>query len=371
MDLDLQKYLKLLARIAIIVMLLVAAHFLYSYVFPIIGEILSYLPELFLPFIIAVILAVLIEPLVVFFETKLRFRRTLAVLTSLGLSFGGLTYLIVLIMTTIVSEVTSLYFFTRANSDEIIDRVMTSFNDIQLFYLRLDLPQQIQDSIEDSLEALLKLVNRLMDASIEQLVNWLTMLPSLFIFLIISTIATFFIMKDRALIREFFLGVIPDKARLKTRDVIGQLFKTLVGFVKAYSILVSTTAVVTMVALKLLGIKYILTIGIIVGLLDILPVLGPGLLFIPWILWQFIIGKTSLGIGLIVVYAVISVVRQSLEPKVVGHNIGLHPLATLVSLYIGLQIGGFKGMIIVPVLVVIFVACYRAGVFNQLIWRKM
>ena len=139
---------------------------------------------------------------------------------------------------------------------------------------------------------------------------------------------------------------------------------------KAYSILISITAIITIVGLKILGISYIFTIGILVGILDILPILGPGTLFIPWIIWEIISGDTGFAVSLLVLYVIISVVRQFLEPKIIGDNIGLHPLATLISLYVGLQLGGIVGMIAGPVLLVIFIACYRVGVFNRFNWRK-
>ena len=116
--------------------------------------------------------------------------------------------------------------------------------------------------------------------------------------------------------------------------------------------------------------KYIFTIGIVVGILDILPILGPGTFFVPWIIWALISGDTKVALSLLIVYIIISVVRQFLEPKIIGDNIGLHPLATLISLYVGLQLGGVIGMIMGPVLVVIFIACYRAGVFDNINWRK-
>jgi len=91
---------------------------------------------------------------------------------------------------------------------------------------------------------------------------------------------------------------------------------------------------------------------------------------IPWIIWEFITGHTGMGISLSVVYTIIIVVRQFLEPQIVGDSIGLHPLATLLSLYVGLQIGGITGMILGPVLVVIIIASYRAGLLERFDWRE-
>jgi sporulation integral membrane protein YtvI len=148
------------------------------------------------------------------------------------------------------------------------------------------------------------------------------------------------------------------------------LLKALNGFFRAYSILITITAIITLISLKILGVKYAFTLGITVGIMDILPVFGPGAIMVPWIVWEFMTGNTGMGVSLTVVYGLISVVRQFLEPQIVGDSIGLHPLATLISLYVGLQLGGFAGMILGPVLLVIFIASYRVGLLDRFDWRQ-
>lgn len=371
MDPELSKYLKVLTRITILVMALVAIYLLFMFVFPIIGKILSYLPILFLPFIFALLLAVVIEPIVVFFEIKLRIKRSISVLLSLVMVVGGLIYLISILIAKIIQEISGMIPNLVSYSDSFSQKFIDAISEIRLLYVRLNLPVELQQSIQQKIQDSIQGLESVMDQSIQVLIKSMTFLPDTFIFLMIATVATFFIIKDRALLKTFFMRFIPGTARTKTRKVIAELFNALIGFLKAYSILISITAIITMLSLKILGVKYILTIGIIVGLLDILPVLGPGTFFIPWIIWELASGDTRLGISLLVVYIIISAVRQFLEPKIVGDNIGLHPLATLVSLYAGLQLGGVIGMILGPVLVVIFIACYRVGLFDDLKWRKV
>jgi sporulation integral membrane protein YtvI len=209
-----------------------------------------------------------------------------------------------------------------------------------------------------------------MNNSINILMQGFVKLPGILVFLGISTVATFLIIKDRALIRTFVIDVLPSPSRAKSRNVITELLKALSGFLKAYSILITITAVITLVSLKILGVEYAFILGILVGIMDILPVLGPGAIMVPWIIWEFIVGNTSMGVSLLVVYTIITVVRQFLEPQIVGDSIGLHPLATLISLYVGLQLGGVTGMIMGPVLVVILIASYRAGLLDRFDWRE-
>ncbi|HBQ86534.1 MAG TPA: sporulation integral membrane protein YtvI [Syntrophomonas sp.] len=370
MDPELQKNIKTLIRLTIFVMALVAIHLLFTYVFPIVGNMFSFIPVLFMPIIMAVILAVLIEPVVNFFETRLRLKRSLAVLMSLLVVVGGFFYLLFEIVSIVIKEMSGMYMQAASHSDEIINKIMTSFTDIKIFYLNLSLPPQVEPSVQSSLQKAVEWLQSFMDQSINSMVQIIGFLPNFFIFLIIATVATFFIIRDRAELRKFILDILPGHARSKTREIIGQLFKALVGFLKAYMILISITAIITMTALKILQIKYVLTLGLLIGLMDILPILGPGGIFVPWIIWEFISGDTRMGISLLVVYIIISAVRQFLEPQIVGENIGLHPLATLISLYAGLQLGGVAGMILGPILVVIFIACYRAGLFERFSWGR-
>jgi len=370
LDPELQRSVKKLVRISFIVMAMVAFYLLFTFVFPILGRMLSYFPVVFMPFIFAILLALLIEPVVVLFEKHLRLRRVWAVFFSLILVIGGFVCILILLVAVTIKEMSALYRLALSYSDQIIGQVMTFLSDFRLSYLQLNLPPQVQVTAQENLQKGLQLLQHLMNDSINGLMKGLASLPGLMVFVGIATVATFFIIKDRALIKSYVIEFLPGPARNKSREVITELIKALSGFFRAYSILITITAIITLVCLKILGVKYAFTIGILVGILDILPVLGPGAIMVPWIVWEFIVGNSGMGISLTVVYGLISVVRQFLEPQIVGDSIGLHPLATLISLYVGLQLGGLAGMIMGPVLVVIFIALYRVGLLDRYDWRK-
>jgi sporulation integral membrane protein YtvI len=370
MDPELQKNLKKLVKWTIGVMILVAVYLLFNSVFPIVVKLLAYFPVVFMPFIFAILLALVIEPVVILFEKYARLKRNWAVFFSLVMVIGGFIFLVLLIVSVTIKEMSALYPLAMSRSDQIIGQVMASLSDFRLFYLQLNLPPQLQAALQDILQKGLQFLQYLMNNSINALVQGFASLPGILMFLGIATVATFFIIKDRALIRTFVMDILPSPARSKTREVITELLRVLSGFFKAYTILITITAVLTLVCLKILGVKYAFTMGIIVGLLDILPIFGPGAVMVPWIIWEFIAGNPSMGISLTVVYTLITMVRQFMEPQIVGDSIGLHPLATMFSLYVGLQLGGVGGMILGPVLVVIFIASYRAGLLKRYDWRE-
>ncbi|NLB53080.1 MAG: sporulation integral membrane protein YtvI [Syntrophomonadaceae bacterium] len=371
MEPELQKYLKLLIKMSIGVLVLLAVYLLLVYVFPLFGGILAKLPVLLAPFIIALVIAVLVEPLVNFFEIRIRLRRSWAVIFSLVLSVGGFFYIVSALIVKVIDELSGLYPRMMAYSDQTINQFISAIGDIRLFYLQLDLPLEVEKTLQDNLENAMNLLKSFMETTVNSMVQILTALPNMFIFIMIATVATYLIIKDRALIRTFLFSFIPAAAQSQTRQIVAELFQALIGFFKAYSILISITGLLTIVGLRIMGIDYYLTIGIVTGLLDILPIVGPGTLFVPWIIWELMTGKTKMAVSLLILYIIISAVRQFSEPKILGDNIGLHPLATLIALYMGLKLGGIAGMIAGPVLVVIVIACYRAGIFNSLLRRKI
>ena len=139
----------------------------------------------------------------------------------------------------------------------------------------------------------------------------------------------------------------------------------LVGFVWAQLILVTITTLITIVGLLLLKIRYAFFLGLISGLLDIIPVLGPTLLFLPWIIIAVMTGDVALAIGLAIVYAAMNVVRHVLQARVIGSRTGLHPLAVLLSLYLGMRFLGPSGVIAGPLTLILLSAILRLGVFND------
>ncbi|HPF43270.1 MAG TPA: sporulation integral membrane protein YtvI [Syntrophomonadaceae bacterium] len=370
MEPELQKYLKVLIKMSIVVLALLALFLLVVYVFPMLGALLIKLPVLLMPFIIALVIAVLIEPLVNFLETRVKLSRGWAVVLSLIIAVGGFFYIISLLIVKIINELSGLYPLISSYSGQTIQQIIDSISQFRLFYLQMNLPTNVQSTLQDNLQNIVSFLQTFTESVVNMMIQLLAALPNIFIFILIAVVATFFIIKDRALIRNFIFEFIPSAAHSQTRDIVAHLFNALAGFFKAYSILISITAILSIIGLKILGIDYYLTIGLMAGLFDILPIVGPGTIFVPWIIWELMTGDTPMGVGLLIIYVVISVIRQFAEPKILGDNIGLHPLITVMSLYIGLKLGGIAGMIAGPVLMVIIIACYRAGVFDGILQRR-
>ena len=126
----------------------------------------------------------------------------------------------------------------------------------------------------------------------------------------------------------------------------------------------SLTAFITIVGLLLIGNRYAVTLGVLAGLLDAVPIVGTGILFGPWIVGLFIMGLFGEGFKVILLWVITLVIRQFLEPKIMSQGLGLQPLPTLISMYIGLQLLGIGGILIGPAIVISYEALRKVGVFE-------
>ncbi len=156
---------------------------------------------------------------------------------------------------------------------------------------------------------------------------------------------------------------IPSKTREQIFKVKAKTIDVLFSFLKAYGILMSLTFAELLIGFLLLRIENAFLIALATSLIDILPILGTGTVLIPWGIVLLIIGNIPVGIGIIVLYLIITVVRQTLEPKVVGRQIGLYPLVTLICMFVGGSLFGIVGLFGFPICVTVIVKlCEAEGI---------
>ena len=168
-------------------------------------------------------------------------------------------------------------------------------------------------------------------------------------------ITSFFVVADYEKIIWYFESLLSPNAKNIYEEIKDFTFNTVFSVIKCYAIIMLITFVELFIGLGILGVDNFALIAMIVSFLDILPVLGVGTVLIPWIIFELIVGKIGLGIGLLVVYIIITVVRNIIEPKFVGASLSLHPLATLFTMLIGLKIFGVLGMFGFPIVCSFFI----------------
>ena len=247
--------------------------------------------------------------------------------------------------------------------------VIPLYNQIAAMFNNLDTEQQdtILKNIQNIGESITTGVSGFIQAFLKNIPTIIGWFPTTATALLFTLLGTFFISKDWDTFGRMTGKVLPDKIFAGAKRLFRDLKRALFGFIRAQFTLVSLTTVTILIGFLILGVNYSITIALICGLVDIIPYLGTGTIFIPWIIFEFIAGNTSLAIGLSVLYIIVVVQRQLIEPKVLSSSIGLDPLATLIALFIGFKLIGFLGLIAGPVVLVIFNTLQRAHVFKA-IW---
>src|SRR5699024_4769605 len=160
-------------------------------------------------------------------------------------------------------------------------------------------------------------------------------------------------------LKQSLQKLVPSKMNATGKNLLTQLKKALSGFFKAQLILITITAGSIYIGLLIVGIDHALTIALLAAGVDLLPYIGTGIIYL------FFTGNYALTISLAFIYMFITIIRQLLEPKILSVNVGLHPLAALIALFIGLQLWGVIGLIIAPILLVILNVFYQTGIVKQ------
>lgn len=339
---------------------------------------LYYTAKVTYPFIIAFAFAFLINPIVNFFEKKWKIKRAFSVLLTMLL----ILLIVSGIVTIIVMEAINGFIYLAdivPGKFQILVRYLETFfvDSILPFYNQLasmldNLDPSYQNTIIENVESIGSQITEGFKNGMQALATGISAiivsLPNFATAFIISLLATFFISKDWYKLKEMFRKITPEKAVESGGNLYNELRKALFGFIKAQATLISITAVIVLVGLLILRVEYAITIALIIGLVDLLPYLGTGLIFVPWIVYSFFTENYFLTIGLSVLYSIVVVQRQVMEPKILSSNIDMDPLATLIALFVGFKLFGFLGLILGPVLLVVGKTLYKTGVFHE-VWR--
>lgn len=325
---------------------------------------LKYALAYFLPFIIAILVTLLMEPVVNFFQKRVRLSRGISVALVMGL-------ILIIFGVFIVAGVSRIYLELEKLSHNLpsyqvmFERYQWLLNqngELKNLMTRWHLSPGQQEVVNKVFEDLYGFFTNNFKAIIGELLGLIARLPSVVTILIISFIATFFISRDRRMLGDFFWQIIPKEIQPKMMTVKNEIFHGAVGFIRAQLILISITTIIAIIGMEILSSDYALIIGFASGLLDLIPVIGPALIFIPWAIYSIISGQVYYGLGLLIVYGIMSVVRQLAEVKIVGQSIGVHPLSTMVAMYVGVKALGIVGFFLGPALVIVIKALISSGI---------
>lgn len=174
-------------------------------------------------------------------------------------------------------------------------------------------------------------------------------LPGTVFAAVVAVVALFYLTVDADGFANDLKGLLPSPVCEKLSRIYRTATGAVGGYVKAYLILLLLTFGELLLGFVLLRVAYPFFTAALVALIDLLPVFGVGAVLVPWAVWLFIKGETVRAVGMLLLFGTMYAVRQFTEPKVVGRQIGIHPLLTLASAYLGFRFFGLWGMIAAPI----------------------
>ncbi|MCL2487441.1 MAG: sporulation integral membrane protein YtvI [Oscillospiraceae bacterium] len=233
--------------------------------------------------------------------------------------------------------------------------------------LKNNVSQEVLDFLKNSIDDARQGITSLLTGTVTAVTNAAARLPSLLVSFLFWVIASIFLTIDYEKVTAFLFRQIPERHRQLSQDIRSLFSGTLMKLIRTYMLLMGITFVELLITFLILGIPHALLFAALTALVDILPVLGTGTILIPWSVIAVITGDMTVGIGLAVGYVLITVIRNYLEPKLVSQQIGLNPLVTLFFMYLGLKLAGLPGMLLLPVVAMIFTQLQEKGKVK--LWR--
>ena len=331
-----------------------------------------YLCIYFWPFLIGIVFALLLEKPVNAIVSKLKISRKIVGTVVVFITFILIGLLISMAVNALANEVVSL----SAKLPNISENLKIEYKTLYTSFTELldKTPSTVSDSIYNIglniISGIASLTTKLANA----VINFIMFIPNILIYIIVTLLATLFLVTDRRTIAKFMTDIFPNSWVKKLTDVITKCFVSLGGYLKALLILITLTFVELLIAFIILKVDYPLTVALIGAIIDALPILGISALLLPWAIYSAVIGNLGFGIALVVLYLIMTVIRQLIEPRVVSNNIGTHPFVTLLCMYLGFKILGLPGLLIGPILMIIFKnvfsTMFKTGYFKNIFVLK-
>jgi sporulation integral membrane protein YtvI len=312
------------------------------------------------PFLLALVVALLMEPIHAVMMRTLRMNRFVAVTVSstLCVVFGGW-----IVYIGIVKAVSELALLVR-NIDTLavqqgIEKALDGLRAL-VGHVSADVLAHIEQAFTGQVQALQTITTRIS----AMLVSWVGSLPELMLTCVVFVISVYLFGYHLPMLKHFFLSFFETKSQTKVETVLMKLRQSVIGFFRAQFFLSSLTYVLTATGLWILDVRHLFVIALLIMIVDVLPILGTGSVLVPWAVYAFSQEETTLAVGLVVLFLVITVVRRAIEPKVLGDHLGIATLPTLMSLYIGFQIFGGVGLLLGPLLVIVYQAMVKVGLLR-------
>lgn len=325
---------------------------------------LKYAMPLFMPFVVAFGIAFVLKPVINKLSEKTPLSRKVSAILVLTLTYLVLITLLVLLGVRLGIFLGNLFTNLPAYYKNTIEPAFNTLgNTLDDFVARLD-PAILTflDSASESLSnAISSVISAISSWAVNTLGNIASSLPWIIVATLLSIIASYFFVVDYYKVTVFLTKQLSERGRHILFVIKDFFVNVLFKFLRAYFILMCITFAEVFIGLLILQVPGALWIAVLTALVDILPIFGSGTIMWPWAAYCLITGDYFRGIGLVVMYVAITIIRQSIEPRIVGKEIGLYPLLTLICMFVGARLFGFWGMFGFPITLTILIHLNRTG----------
>ena len=336
-----EKYKKFLVKFAYFAVIIALVYVVINYGLPMVS-----------PFVIGAVLAYLLRLPVRFLSRKLRMPYKGAAILVSFLFFVIVGGLIALVGVKTVSWITG---FVGRLPDLYQTYAIPFFAEVmdRLEVLMAGFDREVVDALSDlgrkALESVGQMLSSLSVTVVSLASGAATSLPGLLIKVILIIISTFFLSIDYEKIKAFLLRQMSDKTQELLYEIKNYVAGTLWVCIRSYALIMCITCVELAVGLSIIKVSGAVLIAVLISIFDILPVLGTGGIMIPWTIISLVRGELRLALGLAIIYIAVTVIRNIIEPKIVGGQLGLHPIVTLSSMFLGVQLLGVIGLFGFPI----------------------
>jgi len=320
-----------------------------------------------MPFLIGFIIALIFRPLIYWAVDRLHFKQRFAAVAVVLLGYCVLGTLLALLGMELVSVLGHLFSDLPDYFTNTIMPALSAWGD-NFDNLLSRMPAEwlaILDTLRTSItSALMNVVSNLSKVGLNLVANVAKSVPGALIAFVFTILASFFISQNYYGVIRFIAAQFPDKARKALREGRDAITGTLGAYLKAYARIMLVTFTELTIGFLIIGVKNPIPTAFGIALFDIFPVFGTGGIVIPWIVLDLLLGKYSQALGLLIIYGVVTVVRNFIEPKIVGDQLGLNPIVSIIAIYLGYRWFGFAGMLLMPATCALAITLHNKGVIT-------
>ena len=322
---------------------------------------MKYIIPIFTPFLVGFFIAFILRPVTEKMCEKTKINNKIC-----GIVVVILSYVLIFFFIWLISFKISEFLKTFINSSKGVyeTTVLPTLNAItgQLNKIFLSLMPNSNFKVQNIIENMLYNIDDFITSTAKYILSIIAIvsknIPNFLINIIFSIISSIYFSYDYKKITTFIVNIFPKKIQHLLLKTKGYTIKTIIKYIKAYMLLMLISFCLLSVGFLIINVKNPIGIAALISLFDTIPFVGSGIVMVPWAI--VLMGKNfNMAIGLITIFLISSVSRSFLEPKILGASLGIHPLASLISVYVGAKLLGFLGIIIAPIAIQIAFSLYK------------